>query len=128
MKNEHDKVVLETHNDPYGVLVAMNLGGVLHTGYSLCCKKDHFEKSWGKWVASERARKHEGLKASAKWPEDVIAAWGRFADRMRKYYKLDDNDEIPDLTTEELLARSEMSDSEFLAAHQQDLLDNGLRP
>jgi|694.fasta_scaffold06007_7 hypothetical protein len=76
---------------PYGVLVAVKDENILHRGYafgySLCNKKDKFNKAMALKVALGRANV-DGMKANDNPPHDVRRAAPSFFDRCKKYYKV----------------------------------------
>ena len=82
---------------PYGVIVAVkNRDGTFNTGYSLCNRKDRFNKKRALKIAIDRAvaYEHPGYQAvdekgKAYMPHDVSNLFSEFVTRCKKYYKND---------------------------------------
>jgi hypothetical protein len=82
---------------PYGVMVAVkNSDGTFNTGYSLCNRRDRFNKKRALKIAIDRAvaYRHPGYQAvnekgEAYMPHDVSKLFSEFVARCKKYYKND---------------------------------------
>jgi hypothetical protein len=71
---------------PYGVLVAMKVGSGFICGYSLCNKKDFFNKKMALKIAIGRANTCSVVIEKAL-PHEVRKMLPAFFDRCKRYYK-----------------------------------------
>lgn len=75
---------------PFGVLVAVKGDGGFRVGYSLCNKKDRFNKRMALKIALGRAERLGGLYGNEPndgTPHDVKRMIPAFIDRCKRYYK-----------------------------------------
>ena len=71
---------------PYGVLVAVKSEHGFAYGYSLCNKKDRFNKRMALEIAIGRAKFASSENADA--PRDILKSIPAFFDRCKRYYKV----------------------------------------
>lgn len=74
-------------NIPHGVLVAVKCEDGFRLGYSLCNRKDRFNKRMALKIAIGRAEIGAGY-ASADLPHPVAKMIPDFTSRCKKYYKV----------------------------------------
>jgi hypothetical protein len=76
-------------NAPYGVVVGMKMDGGFNVGYSLCNKKDRFNKKIALKIAVGRVYQGSTVVAGqSKLPHEVRKMMPAFVARCLKYYKL----------------------------------------
>jgi|688.fasta_scaffold68742_12 hypothetical protein len=81
---------------PYGVMVAVkNSDGTFNTGYSICNRKDQFNKKRALKIAIDRAAayEHPGFfhhdnEGNNFMPHDLEKHFASFVNRCKKYYKI----------------------------------------
>ena len=78
-----DEVVVEK-GEPRGIFAAVKDGKTVHIGFSLCNKKDVFNREFGQYIAIKRA-----LNAADKniVPRSLDGHLTDFIERCRSYYK-----------------------------------------
>lgn len=75
-------------NTPQGVIVALKKGNGFNIGYSLCNKKDKFDKSLALKIAIGRAQSDFESEKVRMVPQKIKNIVPSFLARCRKYYKL----------------------------------------
>ena len=87
-----------THRQPIGCFVAQKMNDEeVRYGWSLCCKKDKFNKRFGLQLAFNRVEKYDVDAMIKKIPESMIDQFCRFTQRAARYFKKTD---VPVLTRE----------------------------
>ena len=77
----------DKHSRPIGVLVAINIGESFRIGWSLCCKKDVFNKKRAKEIAIGRAQYYTIEDVEKSCPQTLRKAFAEMCKRACKYYK-----------------------------------------
>jgi hypothetical protein len=71
---------------PHGVIIALKIGSGFICGYSLCNKKDRFNKKMALKIAIGRADTRSVIIEEA--PHEVRKMLPSFVERCKKYYKV----------------------------------------
>jgi hypothetical protein len=74
--------VRDRNGHPLGVVVAL---GKKEVGWSLCNKKDRFDRDFALKIASGRAM-HSNIKRN-KIPKKILPTLDKMEDRAKRYYK-----------------------------------------
>jgi hypothetical protein len=69
--------------NPIGILLSDNYAGVIEFGYSLCNKKDTYNKEKGHLIALNRLHNPKWLDL----PYSIDKQYNRFVERSKKYFK-----------------------------------------
>jgi hypothetical protein len=69
--------------NPIGILLSDNYAGVIEFGYSLCHKKDTYDKEKGHLIALGRLHHPKFLD----FPNSIHEQYYRFQERSKKYFK-----------------------------------------
>jgi len=83
IRDESGKILMKygrKYGRSYGVVVATNRDEI---GWSLCQKRDYFDKEVGKEIALKRARE----KSQEKVPYDIIKHVEEMRNRAERYFK-----------------------------------------
>lgn len=84
--------------EPIGCLIAYKVSDEeVRYGWSLCCKKDRFNREFGISTALGRSKKYDVDSLIEKIPESMIDHFCEFSRRAAKYYKRTD---VPVLSRE----------------------------
>lgn len=73
-------------NIPHGVVVAVKVSDGFRLGYSLCNKKDRFNKRMALKIALGRAETNQMV--GSETPHPVRKMMPAFLDRCKRYYKV----------------------------------------
>jgi len=82
--------IRDKKHNPYGVLLAKKNGNSVSIGYSLCCKKDTFNKKMGRLIAEGRANvyKNSSLIAIKHLNRQTDSFWEHASDNENRTVKI----------------------------------------
>ena len=83
MINEKIQYIRTKDRQKIGVLIACQIDGKIRFGWSLCCKKDKFDKYRGIEIAYGRASRTCYLTI----PPSIMYSFINFISRCKRYYK-----------------------------------------
>lgn len=71
---------------PFGVMVAEKIDGNVYFGWSLCNRKDRFNKKEGLYYAIKRMNQQRENGTQDEMPRSIAKWFDKFFDRATRYY------------------------------------------